>query len=73
MNKRGIQGSARTPCFFKKKNEVDLNSEHLLMRTFTQFLKSPGNYHDSILTTTMSWKLPHRTNCTSKCSGFFSV
>ena len=62
MNKRGIQGSARTSCFFLLKNEVDLNSEHLLMRTITKFLQSPGNYHVSILTTTMSWKLPHRTN-----------
>ena len=60
MNKRGIQGSAHTPCLYK--NEVDLNSEHLLMRTTTKFLQSVGNYHDSILTTTMSWKLPHRTN-----------
>ena len=60
MNKRGIQVSARTPCLYK--NEVDLNSEHLLMPTTTKFLKSPENYHDSILTTTMSWKLPHRTN-----------
>ena len=33
MNKRGIQGSARTPCLYK--NEVDLNSEHLLIRTTT--------------------------------------
>ena len=76
MNKRGIQGSARTPCLFLK-NEVDLNSEHLLKRTITKFLQSPGNYHDSILTTTMSWKLPHSLTghvlCTSKCSGFFSV
>ena len=60
MNKRGIQGSARTRCLYK--NEVDLNSEHLLMPTTTKFLQSPGNYHDSILTTRMSWKLPHRTN-----------
>ena len=52
MNKRGIQGLARTPCLYK--NEVDLNSEHLLMRTTNIFLQSPGNYHDSILTTTMS-------------------
>ena len=28
MNKRGIQGSARTPGLYK--NELDLNSEHLL-------------------------------------------
>ena len=61
MNERGIQGPACTPCLYK--NEVELNSEHLLMRT-TKFLQSPGNYHDSILTTTMSWKLPHRTNGT---------
>ena len=62
MNKKGIQGSARTPCLYK--NEVDLNSEHLLMRTTTctKFLQSAGNYHNSILTTMMSWKLPHRTN-----------
>ena len=60
MNKRGFQGSARTPWLYK--NEVDLNSKHLLMRTTTKFLQSPGNYHDSILTTTMSWKLPHRMN-----------
>ena len=60
MNKRGIRGSARTPCLYK--NEVDLNSEHLLMRTPTKFLQSPGNYHDIILPTTMSWKLPHWTN-----------
>ena len=62
MNKRGIQGSARTPCLYK--NEVDLNSEHLLTRTTTEFLQIPGNYHESILTTTMSWKLPHSTNGT---------
>ena len=58
MNKRGIQGAARTPCLYK--NEVALNSEHLLMRTTTKFLQSLGNYHDSILTTMMSWKLPRR-------------
>ena len=60
MNKRGIQGSARTPCLYK--NEIPLNSEHLLMRTTTKFLQALGNYHDSILTTTMSWKLPLRMN-----------
>ena len=72
MNKRGIQGSARTPCLYK--NELDLNSEHLLMPTTTKFLQSPGNYHDSILTTTMSWKHTGQTGhelCTSICSDFF--
>ena len=34
MNKRGIRGSAGTPCLYK--NEVDLNNgEHLLIRTTT--------------------------------------
>ena len=47
MNKWGIQGSARTPCLYK--NEVDLNSEHLLMRTTTKFLQIPGNYHETTL------------------------
>ena len=60
MNKRGFRGSARTPCLYKI--EVDLNSEHLQMRNTAKFLQSPGNYHDIILTTTMSWKLPHRAN-----------
>ena len=59
MNKRGVEGSACTPCLYK--NEVDLNSEHLLIQTTTKSVQSPGNYHDSILITTMSWKLPHRT------------
>ena len=64
MNKRGIQGSARTPCLYK----------NLLMPTTTKFLQSPGNYHDSILTTTMSWKHTGQTGhelCTSICSDFF--
>ena len=75
MNMSGIQGSARTPCLYKM--EKPLKSEHLPMRTTTKFLQSLGNYHDSILTTTMSWKLPRRTSghelFTSKCSDFFSV
>ena len=75
MNKRGIQGSACTSCLYE--NKVALNSEHLLMLNTTKFLQSLGNYQDSILTTTMSWKLPHRTNVhesfTSKSSAFFSV
>ena len=74
MNKRGIQGSARTPCLYK--NELDLNSEHLLMPNTAKFLQSPGNYHDSILTTTMSWKHTGQTGhelCTSICSDFFCV
>ena len=42
-----------------KKMKKPLNSEHLRMGTTTKILQSLGNYHDSILTTTMHWKLPH--------------
>ena len=61
MNKMGIQDSAHTPCLYKHEVAPEY-SERLLMQTTLKFLQSLGNYLDSILTTTMSWKLPHRTN-----------
>ena len=54
-----------SPCHYvtgELKIKKPLISEHLLMGTTTKVLQSLGNYHDSILTTTMCWKLPHRTN-----------
>ena len=56
-----------SPCHYvtgELKNIEALISEYLLMGTTTKILQSLGNYHDSILTTTMRWKLPHRTNGT---------
>ena len=44
-------------------SRVIMRNKHALKCFVTlqkRILQSLGNYHDSILTTTMSWKLPHR-------------